>query len=165
MSHALLARRLASLATLSGAMALSGCPATSDRPAADSGAPTAEVDTETVEVAEEDEALPGSDSASPPIASEGSGAAAENASPAVATEAPSESADPAVTLERPKDFLRPTLSDASLRARAEGEPTDPPEAVTDASAEAEDPQVLPGGTPVGDLFDGLEEKPSGESGD
>jgi hypothetical protein len=67
-----------------------------------------------------------------------------------------------VTIERPKDFLRPTLPDAAIQDLEE-EPAEPPETVTDRSADAEDPSVLPGGAQVGDLFEGLEDQPNDES--
>lgn len=161
MRRSSLVSRIVALAAASGAILLAGCPAASDRPATVPGPPTVVVETDTIEVAEVEEP------AAPPVESS---ATTSDAPDAAGTDPPAgsgtatspEETAPAVTIERPKDFLRPTLPDAAIQDLEE-EPTEPPETVTDRSAEAKDPSVLPGGTQVGDLFDGLEDKPKDES--
>ncbi|HEV7282087.1 MAG TPA: hypothetical protein VGN57_17930 [Pirellulaceae bacterium] len=162
MSRPLLARRIALLASVFGATALTGCPANPERPAIDPGVPTAELDTDPVDIVEVEEAPPVVEPAEPPLADGDSVPPAEEGPPVTGSVAGGGDVPPAVLLERPRDFLRPTLPDAALRNEPEEEPADPPETVTDRSAEAKDPMVLPGGMPVGDLFEGLEEKPSGD---
>lgn len=69
-----------------------------------------------------------------------------------------------VTTERPGDFLRPTLPDAALEEAAdeEEEVAPPPVEITDRSAEAAEPTVLPGDVPIDDLFEGLDATPKPE---
>jgi hypothetical protein len=152
--------RIVAIASASGAIVLAGCPAASDRPATAPDPPTVVVETETIEVAEVAEPATGPED-SPPTT--GGAPAATESAPLAGTGAASsiEDAAPAVTIERPKDFLRPNAPDAA--PREEEEPAEPPETVTDRSAEAKDPNVLPGGVPIDDLFEGLEDKPKDAS--
>lgn len=165
MTRSPLVRRIALLASISGAAAFSGCPAAEERPATDSGSPTTEADIETLEVAEKSESVSVADPAAPTGASGDSIPLTMDDPVEVGPDGSSANAAPAVAIERPRDFLRPTLPDAVLETQETEEAADPPEAVSDRSAEAEDPLVLPGGAAVDDLFEGLEEKPSADSND
>lgn len=155
-----LASRIVALAFAAGAIVLAGCPTASDQPVNVPVPRTVEVETETVDTdGIEDEAPTGSAHDGTPRGF------AEETPPSIGPGSSSEETAPAVTIERPKDFLRPTLPDAALRDQEEVEPADPPETITDPSAEAEDPNVLPGGTQIGDLFEGLEDTPNEEAKD
>lgn len=160
MRRSLLARRTLSVALAATGFALAGCPAPPPEPPVDPAPPvTAEVARDVDEV-EDVERL---EVPSPDVELTEPSVTAPDPVDREATPPPSigdVDAPPAVAIERPGDFLRPTLPNASLDDLKE--PADPPEEVTDRSAEAEDPTVLPGGTPVGDLFEGLEEKLNGE---
>lgn len=161
MRRSYLAPRIVAIAFASGAIVLAGCPSSSEPPAVNAGPSTETTEFESIEVdvAEEDPAAdpnePSSMTNSPPDATgsqptDGTDDSDEATAPAVT---------PAVTIERPKDFQRPTLPDAALR-NEDPAPAEPPVEITDRSAEAEDPNSLPGGTPIDDLFEGLDDKPS-----
>ena len=159
MRRSLLARRALTIAFATAAVALAGCPAPPQELVDSPPEVTADVAPDGEEVESLDVPPPDVELTEPTVP------AADPVGEEVAPPAPIGDVDapPAVALERPSDFLRPTLPNAALEDLKE--PADPPEAVTDRSAEAEDPLVLPGGTPVGDLFEGLEEKPSDASND
>lgn len=155
------APRIVAFALASGAIALAGCPATPERPAAATNPATEAAEIDIVEVVLA-EAQPHADPAGPSSTTSASPDATATEPPSVATESGESAATgaPAVTIEGPSDFLRPSPPDAALRDE-EPKPADPPVQITDRSAEAEDPNSLPGGTPIDDLFEGLEDKPSG----
>lgn len=152
MRRSLFASRIVALTLASGTVVLAGCPAASDQAGTVPAPPTAEVEADDVAEEEAPAAKPDeplSTSSDPPTAGPRTSGV---------------ETVPAVTIERPNDFLRPTLPDAALQ-NAAPEPADPPEQITDRSAEAKDANVLPGGTPIDDLFEGLEDKPKEETND